>query len=1065
MRWQDVKDFGLGIFKKRNRSRTLWISGPLSIFSVIALIILLTGVSVTYTGDITCGTECVSYFNVTSTYWRICFADDFELIQTNPDVPVDVYVPARGKGNWRLFDHTKDCIERKNKYNYLPNRFKIVGHKKASETIKWSVDKFDIDPIWIGFDNKLNFKEKELEVNFSLESKQGDSFTAVPSDYLFMSGKKFGADIPSSALSLAKADTSFRYNFTSNKEIKYDDGYYYSDEGYAGSNQFMNYYTRVKYNVNDICTDVYYNETNITTKPNCVFKIINNSLIVDFVSFYDAKSDKFFIDPEFEYLNVTTEATLTANIRSEDIYSHLLLNESSLVLYMPFDVNQTTDDITYDYSVNDNDGTGLNGVTWNSTGYIGGAYDFDGDDDYVDLSAVVTTVPFSVCAWFKSSSDSTNQNIISFGDTAGDSDAFVLSVRGDVAGDYIRAQVNRDSWGDAITTTGYTIDKWHHVCAVFTSSTLREVYIDAGSKGTDTTDLTPLSIDSGAIGRLERASPTAYFNGTIDEVMIFNRSLSAFEVGQLYNYTFQKFYKDGNQTFNLTEVSLGTDNRVNVTVKGEALNDSGLKARVYTANLTDSSNPSASYVNTDASTDNSLVGYWHFDNWSSYGENNTHVYDFSGNGNNGTWNGTQNTTCSAKYGEDAGCFNGVNDYVDTKKPLSTFMSSTEGSISLWFYAKEVGDAACITNALTAQFVSDGYTNGQYIQFFYDSTGSVCAKIFGGDGISTPASLNTWHHAVWVHGDGKLSIYIDGQYKVETASDGITLMTHIVTMGVNYKLSRFFNGSMDEVMMFNRTLSAQEIKSLYLTGSTDHKNDGVGINWTESSTGTQELTTFNSSHLQASGFVVESSSEYLLTEIEFNSTYGFYSGIVEDVGVDSYFVTGILDTTPPAGNLTTITNNSIYNATKILIGSLWNETGDLRMYINWTLNQTELSVTTGTNFTFITNLSNGTYLVNMTNTDAGSNIGETPFMIFEIANNTGVEPPPVDSCSCPASGDWAIDCSDNCVITSDCDMQGNDVSVSGTGTLDLFAMISNLASFTAHNPDCIATCRNAVGCFG
>ncbi len=147
MKWQDIG----GFFKKRNRSRTLWVStGTLGIFGVLAMIMMLTGVSTTYTGDIVCGEECVVYVNVTSTYWRICFADDFELVQTIPEVDVETYVPARGKGNWRLFDPTKDCIERKNKYNYLPNRFKIIGHKEPEQTVKWSVDKFDVDPLWIG---------------------------------------------------------------------------------------------------------------------------------------------------------------------------------------------------------------------------------------------------------------------------------------------------------------------------------------------------------------------------------------------------------------------------------------------------------------------------------------------------------------------------------------------------------------------------------------------------------------------------------------------------------------------------------------------------------------------------------------------------------------------------------------------------------------------------------------------------------------------------------------------------------------------------------------------------
>ncbi len=157
--WQSIG----GFFKKRSRSRTLWIGGSIGFFGVIAMIVLLTGISTQYTGDIVCGDECVVYVNITSTYWRICFAEDFELVQTIPKVEITTYVPARGKGNWRLFDSSKDCIERKNKYRTLPNRFKIVA-KGNGELIKWSVDKFDIDPVMISWKPIYENLSKEVNV-------------------------------------------------------------------------------------------------------------------------------------------------------------------------------------------------------------------------------------------------------------------------------------------------------------------------------------------------------------------------------------------------------------------------------------------------------------------------------------------------------------------------------------------------------------------------------------------------------------------------------------------------------------------------------------------------------------------------------------------------------------------------------------------------------------------------------------------------------------------------------------------------------------------------------------
>ena len=48
----------------------------------------------------------------------------------------------------------------------------------------------------------------------------------------------------------------------------------------------------------------------------------------------------------------------------------------------------------------------------------------------------------------------------------------------------------------------------------------------------------------------------------------------------------------------------------------------------------------------------------------------------------------------------------------------------------------------------------------------------------------------------------------------------------------------------------------------------------------------------------------------------------------------------------------------------------------------------------------------------------------------------------DSCTY-SSGDWNVDCNDNCTITSNVDLGGNNLSLSGVGT---FTIEANITSF-------------------
>jgi len=151
--------------------------GLLGIDSLFASLFQLSGVSEVHSGDQICGSECESFINVTTWYWRICFAGYDEtkyedevlfkkrtrsrtlhvnldkvdnIISTSPQVEVDWLVPARGKGNWRPIKDG-DCWERSR-----VNKIKLVGHKEPFETVKWNFnvnedgDLVEIDPLWMG---------------------------------------------------------------------------------------------------------------------------------------------------------------------------------------------------------------------------------------------------------------------------------------------------------------------------------------------------------------------------------------------------------------------------------------------------------------------------------------------------------------------------------------------------------------------------------------------------------------------------------------------------------------------------------------------------------------------------------------------------------------------------------------------------------------------------------------------------------------------------------------------------------------------------------------------------
>jgi hypothetical protein len=152
-------------------------------------------------------------------------------------------------------------------------------------------------------------------------------------------------------------------------------------------------------------------------------------------------------------------------------------------------------------------------------------------------STPVTGTPITFACCIKPGSATANDVVFWIGDKDAGNEAWMLLTEGGNAGppaDPIRLFVRTASGGaNARTTTGYTVGKWHHICAVMTSPGSRAVYIDGGSKGTDTVSKTPAGVDRVSLGRQGDSSPGNYFEGSMTYAAIWNAALTDAEVASL----------------------------------------------------------------------------------------------------------------------------------------------------------------------------------------------------------------------------------------------------------------------------------------------------------------------------------------------------------------------------------------------------------------------------------------------------------------------------------------------------------------------------------------------------
>ena len=151
---------------------------------------------------------------------------------------------------------------------------------------------------------------------------------------------------------------------------------------------------------------------------------------------------------------------------------------------------------------------------------------------YLEVAAaVLTAVPFTMACWVNPASTATNESLLSLAKSTDTVHRHDLRIN---AGGSLSAATNAGSLVIA-TTTGGTLStgSWSHACGVWSANNARAVYLNGGSKGTDTGSQTPTGMDRTGIGRLSNSTGQNYLTGTIAEAAIWNVALTDAEVALL----------------------------------------------------------------------------------------------------------------------------------------------------------------------------------------------------------------------------------------------------------------------------------------------------------------------------------------------------------------------------------------------------------------------------------------------------------------------------------------------------------------------------------------------------
>lgn len=205
-----------------------------------------------------------------------------------------------------------------------------------------------------------------------------------------------------------------------------------------------------------------------------------------------------------------------------------------------------------------------------------------------------------------------------------------------------------------------------------------------------------------------------------------------------------------------------------------------------------------------------LVAYYPF---------NGDAKDKSGNGNHGEVTGAKFIDDIDRPGEkrSACYFDGRFDFIEIQHSDSLSFSSPNYTIAIWVKCPSQGIYAALF--IKAQEV-EPFT-GPTVFVSYSTIGTVAFREVSSAELHSKQTIldqNRWSHLAFVKVGEKMSIFIDGllDSSIERDNGNARINNQPIVLGANNRsrADQNYKGWMDDLRIYNRALSAEEVKILY-----------------------------------------------------------------------------------------------------------------------------------------------------------------------------------------------------------------------------------------------------------